>query len=184
MSREVRTFDPLLRVTLHKTIGRKTIDDSEPVSVRFDRTDSEIDLSPFLGDGSSVATSKGVHDPAGGFTITIMDRPYVNGGALESLYGVIEPMDFIEIRMKHSPNGSALVPIVMRGFISGVSRNETMGADGRPQRSVIITGQDYGKIWQMLQILFLPGYVIGQDLLTNFRLFERFGVGFETSTLR
>lgn len=178
---KTETHNPQLRVVLHKTIGRKTLDGSEPVSVRFDGTADQIDLSPYLGDGSAVVTSKSIREPAGGFTITLIDRPYDGAGSLETLYGIIEPMDFIEIRMKHVADGSPLVPIVMRGFISEVRRSETMGGDGKPQRSVVLAGQDYGKIWQMLQILFLPGYVIGQDLLSNFRLFERFGVGFDTA---
>ena len=180
MSRAVDTYNPQIKATLHKTIGRKTLDGGEPVSVRFDRTDSRIDLSPYLGDGSSVMTSKSIREPAGGFTISLIDKPYENQASLESLYGVIEPMDFIEIRMKHGHDGNTLIPVVMRGFISEVRRSESMGADGKPMRSVVLVGQDYGKIWQILQILFLPGYVIGQDWITNFKLFERFGIGMKT----
>jgi len=180
MSREVETYNPQLKVTLHKTIGRKTIDDKEPVSVRFQGSDDQIDLLPYMGDGSSVVTSKSIREPAGVFTISLFDRPHAGAGALETLYGIIEPMDFIEIRMKHAPDGKPLVPIVMRGFISEVRRSETMGADGKPQRGVILVGQDYGKIWQILQIHHLPRYVIGQDLISGFKLFERYGVGFKT----
>src|SRR3546814_13967639 len=56
-----------------------------------------------------------------------------------------------------------------------------MSADGRPQRMVVITGQDFGKLWQQMQIVFLPFYVVGEGYLTNFKLFERFGVGFRVS---
>lgn len=177
---KLATYNPQLRVTLHKMIDRKTIDGSEPVSVRYTKSDGVIDLTEFIGDGSSVLTSKSVREPAGGFTLTVVDRSHIQQDSFESLYGLIEPMDCIEIRMKHTHNDSALVPIVMRGFVSEVRRTEAMSAEGKPQRMTVIVGQDYGKIWQMLQILFLPNYVIGQDLLTGFKLFERFGGNFTT----
>jgi len=56
-----------------------------------------------------------------------------------------------------------------------------MGADGKPQRFVTVSGQDAGKLWQLLQVLYLPEYVIGQDILSNFALFERFSVGLQTA---
>lgn len=177
----VETHNPQVKVTLHKTVGRDTVDGSEPVSTRYKHSDYIIDLSPYLGDGSSVLTSKSIREPAGGFTLTLVDRPHGRRDSLESLYGLIEPMDFVEIRMKHAYDGNTLIPVVMRGFISEVRRSEGMGADGRPQRNIVLVGQDFGKIWQMLQILFLPGYVIGQDLISNFKLFERFGVAFDAN---
>lgn len=189
----VKVYEPDIRVTLYKTIKRTTLDEDTPVSARFSGIDQKIDLTPFLSETSGLRTSKSVRDPAGGFSLTVADKPYKTLDAFETLYGVIEPMDFIEIRMRHAPPdliGNVIAgaasdptrpPIVMRGFVSEVIRNETMGAEGRPQRSVVINGQDYGKLWQMLQILYLPGYVIGQDILSNFKLFERFGVGFQTT---
>ena len=178
--KEVDTHNPQIKLTLYKTIGRKTLNGNDPVSTRFNYTDDQIDLSPYLGDGSSVLTSKSVREPAGGFTISLTDRPYENLASLESLYGVIEPMDVVEIRIKHAADGNTLIPVVMRGFISEVRRSETMNADGRPQRNVVLVGQDYGKIWQMLQVLFLPNYVIGESLITGFKLYERYGGGFTT----
>lgn len=182
----VKVYDPDIRLTLYKTISRTTLDGNNPVSQRFQGTARTIDLTPFLGEGSALRTSKSVREPAGGFTLTLADKPfkgsYSGSATFETMYGLIEPMDLIEIRMRHDPPNTSGTkpPIVMRGFVSGVSRSETMGSDGRPQRAVIINGQDYGKLWQMLQILYLPGYVIGEDILSGFKLFERFGVGFQT----
>lgn len=190
---DVKIYQPDLRVTLYKTIKRTTLGEQTPVSARFQGMKQKIDLTPFLGDGCSLRTSKSVREAAGGFSITVSGKPYKQDDAFETLYGVIEPMDFIEIRMRHEPpdlignvaagaeDDPTRPPILMRGFVTEVVRNEEMGADGRPQRNVVINGQDYGKIWQMLQILYLPGYVIGQDILSNFKLFERYGVGFKTS---
>lgn len=176
-------FSPRIQVLLYKTIDRTSLNGSVPVSARYEGKDTVIDLSDFLGDGSSVRTSKSVKEPAGGFAITMTDQPHLQWGedALESIYGLIEPMDFIEIRMAHDAMLGAAIPIVMRGFVSDISRSQTMDASGRPMRVVTITGQDYGKLWQMMQILFFPGNATGQELLTNFKLTEKFGIGLENS---
>lgn len=187
MISRVKIYEPDIQVTLIKTISRTTLDGNNPVSQRFQGSARAIDLSLFLGDGSALRTSKSVREAAGGFNLTLADKPfkgkYAGSTTFETLYGLIEPMDFIEIRMRHDPptSAGAKPPMVMRGFVSTVSRSETMGADGRPQRAVIVNGQDYGKLWQMLQILYLPGYVTGEDILSGFKLFERFGVGLETT---
>lgn len=179
----VKVYQPDIRVTLYKTISRKTLDGNNPVSARFQGTARTIDMTPFLSDSLGLRTSKSVREPAGGFSLNMADKPYQQAGAFETLYGIIEPMDFIEIRMRHNPPAATggPPPIIMRGFVSDVQRMETMGADGRPQRTMTVSGQDFGKLWQMLQILYLPGYVIGEDILSSFKLFERFGVGFKTS---
>lgn len=187
MISRVKIYEPDIQVKLIKTISRATLDGNNPVSQRFQGSDRAIDLSLFLGDGSALRTSKSVREAAGGFSLTLADKPfkgkYAGSTTFETLYGLIEPMDFIEIRIRHDPPtaAGAKPSIVMRGFVSTVSRSETMGADGRPQRAVIVNGQDYGKLWQMLQILYLPGYVLGEDILSGFKLFERFGVGLETT---
>jgi hypothetical protein len=179
---------PRCAVWLFKTIDRRTIDGKSGVSTRYQGKDPYIDLTPFLGDGSSVRTSKSVREPAGGWSITFMDaaqKDWVSNftppgfQSLESVYGLVEPMDVIEIRMWSGvgpvPPGGRY-PIVMRGFVSEVHRSQSMGQDGTPQRQVTITGQDYGKIWQTFQVLHLPSYVEGKALLTSFNLSELFGV--------
>jgi hypothetical protein len=177
----VKIYQPSVSVTLYKTISRTTLDNGTPVSQRFQGTAHTIDLTPFLGENSVLRTSKSVREAAGGFSLTLADKPYKGNYAgattLESLYGLVEPMDFIEIRMRHDPPSSQgqKPTIIMRGFVSEITRSESMGSDGRPQRFVIINGQDYGKLWQMLQIIYLPGYVIGEDIISGFKLFERFG---------
>ena len=181
----VKLYEPDIRVTLFKTIDRSSLTDGVPVSARYQGTARRIDLTPYLSETAGMRVTKGVREPAGGFTMTLADKPYSSGLGVDSLYGIIEPMDFIEIRMRHEADttsaGGGGPPVVMRGFVSRVQRAEAMGVDGRPMRAVTVVGQDYGKLWQMLQILYLPGYVIGQDTLSNFKLFERFGVGFQTA---
>ncbi|MFP3604691.1 hypothetical protein [Paraburkholderia sp. SIMBA_053] len=139
-----------------------------------------------MGDGGRLCVSKSVREPAGGFSLTVPDQPYAQGNSFESLYGLIEPMDFVEIRMRHNLPGASMgnptkPPILMRGFVSGISRNEAMSNDGKPMSTVTLNGQDMGKLWQIMQIKYMPGYVVGENYLSSFRLFEQFGVGFKTS---
>lgn len=191
-SPSVKLYQPDARVTLYKTIKRTTLNGQTVVAQRFEDLNRQINLTPFLSEQAGLRTTKSVQEPAGGFSITLADKPYQSAGAFESLYGIIEPMDFIEIRLRHDPpdlignviNGAATdptrPPIIMRGFVSEVTRTETMGADGHPHRAVLVAGQDYGKLWQQLQILYFPNYVVGENLITNFKLFEQFGAAFKT----
>jgi hypothetical protein len=179
----VPVYAPQAKVTLYKTIGRTTLDGTLPTSERFRGTDRTIDLTPWLTDSGGVQISKGVREPAGAFSITIADKAFTSKGAaasFETLYGLIEPMDMIEIRLAHdAPKGSDIpLPIMMRGFVSNVTRSESLDG-GAPQRHVTISGQDYGKIWQQLQILYLPGYLLGEDILTGFQLFEHYDVDYK-----
>ncbi len=177
----IKVCDPQITVKVIKNVSRTTIDGGVAVSTRFKGVRREIDLSPWLSEASGVRTSKSVRDPAGGFTITLADR--IDSESLDSLYGLLEPMDLVEIRMAHEPHRrlaiSGPLPIVMRGFISNVRRSESMSSAGKPTRLIEITGQDYGKIWQILQIFYLPNYVVGDNLLTHFKFFAQYGVGFE-----
>lgn len=177
MQQNIPVLTPQFRVTLFKTVKRDTIDGEEKVSVRYGSTTKTIDLTPFLTDLSTISTSKSVREPAGGFAIAVSDQPYSVPTGTDTLYGVVEPMDMIEIRFRHAPNGSAQLPVVMRGFVSDVSRNEYVDQEGRPIRTVTIAGQDYGKLWQLLQLFYGPGYVIGQDIISAYAMFERFGAG-------
>lgn len=179
---------PRFSVWLYKVIDRKFVNGRVSASARYSGRDPYIDLTPMMGDGSSVRTTKSVREPAGGFTITLPDKPHKDWisefappgfQALESIYGLCEPMDIVEIRMWNGVGELPIgvpYPIIMRGFVSQVSRSQGVGEDGRPQRVVTISGQDYGKIWQTFQVLYLPAYVEGKGLLTNFALSEMFGV--------
>lgn len=173
---------PQVSVHLYKCISRKTVDGQTAVSARYEGKSEYIDLTPYLNDGSAVRTSKSVREPAGAFSITFADKPQTalspvpGSGAIESVYGLVEPMDMIEIRMWNGVGPKpAKLPIKMRGFVSEVSRGQTMSEAGEPQRQVLVTGQDYGKIWQMFQVINLAAYAERQALLTNFGLWEMFG---------
>lgn len=177
-------YRPEIQVSLHKTITRRTVNGVVGTSERFQESvqNSVIDLTPFLGDAGSVNTNKSLAAPAGDWTVTLADKALQRRGSLESLYGLIEPMDMVEIRMRHGAAQSAgQMTVVMRGFVTQVRRAESMGADGRPQRAVVIAGHDYGKIWEIIQINFAAGLLLGKGLVTNFQLFEQYGEFFETT---
>lgn len=174
---QITDATPAITVRLFKTISRNTLDGVSAVSERYKGKDEYISLTPFLGDNSSVRTSKSVREPAGGFSITFADQPSDATNDLESLYGLIEPMDGIEIRMWGGvgPMPEEL-PIIMRGFVTNISRSQAMAENGKPLRTVTVTGQDYGKIWQMYQIIHLKAYAESKSLLTTFALWELFGL--------
>jgi hypothetical protein len=172
---------PQISVHLYKTISRKTIDGNSAVSTRYAGKDEYIDLTPFLGDGSSVRTTKSVREPAGGFSITFMDKGQ-GSTTLETIYGLVEPMDVVEIRMwGGTGDAPATLPIVMRGFVTEVQRQQGVSDNGQPQRQVMVIGQDYGKIWQTYQVLYLQAYVEGKALLSAYNLWELVGLQAENT---
>lgn len=174
--------NPEFSVVLYKTISRETIDGQTAVSTRYKGKKDSIDLTNYLGLGSSIRTSKGVREPAGGFVIMFADKPQSElsatpGATLESIYGLVEPMDVVEIRMWGGVGKKpSELPIVMRGFISEVQRTQVMSDDGKPQRQVVVSGMDYGKLWQQYIILYLQAYVERKPMLTSYGLWELFGI--------
>ncbi|MBT7307608.1 MAG: hypothetical protein HN842_05280, partial [Gammaproteobacteria bacterium] len=132
-----------------------------------------IDLTPFMGLGGSVHTSKSINEPAGTFSISFPDK--MSEEHSDSVYGLVEPMDQIEIRIAHD-HQSAELPIIMRGFVSSISRSETIGGDGKPSRKVNVVGQDYGKILQIIQIIYLNNSVIGDNIISGFKMLQKYGV--------
>lgn len=179
-------FNPQVQVLLYKNVDRTTAGDGVPLSARYQGANRVIDLAPWLSDQSGIRTSKSVRDPAGGFSLTLADR--VHGKDLDSIYGLIEPMDCIEIRMARRTTSKlgagGKLPIVMRGFISDVRRSESMAGGGRPQRQVVITGQDYGKLWQIYQIFYEKNFPVATTLITNWKLFVKYGMGFQNMSCR
>ena len=182
---------PGLQVLLKKNIGRSVGGKALPVSSRFAGQKRTVDITPYIGEFGSVTANKSVRDPAGAFSITFSDK--VNPDAADSMYGLIEPMDVIEIRatgdafkqptatkIDADGNSPRVLPIIMRGLVTTVRRTEVMTPSGQPQRAVSVTGQDYGKIWQMLQIVNSPFVAPQANLITNFPFFARFGLSMKT----
>ena len=180
----MKTYNPACKITLVKAQKRTVLADYVSAAGRYAALDN-IDLTPFvMADGGVVQTSKSVREPAGGFSLTIPDQPYKDKGTAETVYALVEPMDYIEIRMARNPGdyGSGKYGIVMRGLVSQVNRSTAMQG-GRPVRAVTIAGQDMGKIWQIIQIYFLNNAVIGQYHLSALAYFNRYAVPGEAKIL-
>lgn len=189
----IPVHEPKISVLLLKNVAREYVAGGDglgsesPASGRFKGVQNRIDLTPYLGESGGVRTAKGVREPAGSFTVTLADKIFNGDNAqMESLYGLIEPMDVIEIRMAHAPTSPGVVaeyqglaeqlPIIMRGFVTSPRRMESIDPSGRPQRSISISGMDYGKLWQIIQIRYLANYVLGQELLTTLKFAQNYGV--------
>jgi hypothetical protein len=78
-----------------------------------------------------------------------------------------------------TPAETSKMPIMMRGFISQVGRSQGIGSDGKPTRKVTISGQDYGKIWQIDHIYFNPWMPDNNNYITQFKFFAQFGLAFQ-----
>ena len=173
----VTTFQPKVSVILKKTVGRTTVGADIAASQRFTGARRTIDLTPLLGEAGAVIVSKSVREPAGMFSVTLTDQLLLQ--ELDSAYGIVEPMDIIEIRMARDTSlYSSLpqsMPMMMRGFVSDIRRTRAMSGSG-PVRAVTIAGQDYGRILSIIKPLYLVGIDQGADLLTSFGLFDNYGV--------
>lgn len=181
----MKVYDPQIEVTLIKTINRAgmSFDDAGVAKNKVDERYKvqRIDLKPYLGEGGGVRTTKSVREPAGGFSITLADQMHPQ--LMESLYALIEPMDMVEIRFCHDASDKLYMeknvyggrpPIVMRGLVSEIRRDQSMGSDGKPVRKVVITGQDLGKLWQIFIIYYLQVAATGEATLTEFRFFDKY----------
>ncbi|RVT91412.1 hypothetical protein EOD42_22415 [Rhodovarius crocodyli] len=192
-----RIFQPQFQVKLHKLTRREVVSSNIPASTRFQQTGRTIDISSYFSDLGSISTRKSVRGGAGGFTLQFADIPFgalagnqdapsaaqrdQNWRALETLYGLIEPNDGIEIRLARNHLTGRRPPIVMRGFVSRPSRGQSVNQNtGAPMRTVSVTGHDYGKIWEMLRVSWHPHNVMGEAFISSFPLFERFGLAIAT----
>lgn len=163
----VQVFSPAISVKLIKSVRLRTNITEDGLS-----GNKEIELTPYLQEGSSVSTHKALNTPNGGFTIRLADR-FVRA-LNEPVYTLAEPMDAVEIRM--SRVGKPM--LVMRGVVTDVSLDESVGGDGKPSRIVTITGGDYGAFFRMIQISFLRGSQVGEAMLSKSGQYmqEKFGI--------
>ncbi len=167
----IPVFNPAIEVRLFKMVARR-----HGVAERYAAAKRDIDLTPLLGDTGAVRTMKDIGEPAGGFTVAFGDR--LSGAAQDSLAAFIEPMDLIEIRAAREPHryAGATLPLLMRGWVSSVQRTETMTADGTPQRTVVVQGQDSGKLWLIHQVIWELAYLQEVPFLDLFRLQAATGI--------
>lgn len=167
----MKIYQPQIKITLIKSRHRdKVVGNTPAVQYRYKAFDG-IDLTPLLGDGSVVHTTKSVRMPAGAFSIRFADQPHPE--FLESVYALVEPMDIIEIRMAHSETSGGKIPLVMRGLVSSINRQEMMQGD-KPVRLVTVGGHDFAKLMQIYRITYLPFTEQADSALATFRFFQEF----------
>lgn len=158
---EIKTHGPRIKIVVRKNIFR-----IDGVSQRKANQPDVIDITRFLGDLGSVSISKSIYAPMGSFAITLADRAIDN---LDSLYGLIEALDYVEIAFARNPHEYTALPVVMRGFVRSITRKEAMGANGRPSRVVMIEGNDFGLVFDLYRLYRMRNYVQGELLLTRFQ---------------
>ncbi len=165
----VKAYQPKVEVTLIKVVQR---DRKRPRPATG--PDSIIDQTPYLAEGSVVQFSRGINQPAGVFSVDFPDQMMPQ--SRDTLYSMVEPMDMIEIRMAREPlTYPSRLPVVFRGFVSSVKRNEKISS-GKPQRRVVISGRDWGGIMQSIQILYAKTYAVGDIMMNTFPFFASYGV--------
>lgn len=128
-----------------------------------------LDITHWFGDNCQIRVSKSIFEPMGSFSITFLDRIIIDSS---SVYSLISPMDGIKIWAGH--DGSKDLKCIMRGFVSDIRRDESMGDDGMPTRRVTVTGHDVGKLWLTQKIYFLPTPKDAASVLTSFGFFTKF----------
>ena len=125
--------------------------------IKIEILDNDVTVN--LGDVGSCTIRKNLYQPAGEFQLVFPDLPVKgwfteDGGTMEreSLYGLVNPLDRICIWMRRwrddCPTVGPWVP-VLTGFVRSVGRDEQVGPDGRPQRQVVVAGQDCGGAFLM-----------------------------------
>ncbi len=163
----IATYRPQISIFITRTVHRPT---------ELEKPEN-MDIVPFLTKDSEITISKSLYSPIGSVSITIPDQPW--SPIQDSLYGLVEPMDAFEIRMARNPHEHPeLLPIVMRGFIKSVDRYESIDAERRPHRRVTILGYDYGTIFNQLQVNYLKGYVVSENILSTFRAYIQYGINY------
>ncbi|MFL9998271.1 hypothetical protein PQR34_43810 [Paraburkholderia sediminicola] len=192
---KVKVRNPKIQVILHKVVTRTSPEGSAPQaqsstgsgapqgfsSQQYSQVDSPsniIDVTNWLGDGSRVRVQKSVRDGAGAFAIDFVDQ--LIAPLNDTLYALIEPSDLFEIRFagdafKYAGAAGQQLPIMMRGFVSKITRSQGMGADGKPRRTISVIGHDYGKILQLIQIFNMPNTPEVANVISSFPLFAKYG---------
>lgn len=174
----MKVFKPQIEVRLIKTARRGTLAANSPAAKRYQELEA-IDLTPYLMEDSPVHVQQYIGGGAGTWGMVLADRMMPE--YKETLYGMIEPMDLIEIRMARSPHeykgssgqNSYKLPVVMRGFVSSIYRSRSM-MDGHPQRHIQLSGHDYSKVIDILRIYYLNNSAIGDNILGELKFFHKY----------
>lgn len=173
----MKVYGPQVQIRLIKTARRALIGGDISAAARYQDL-AAIDLTPYLMEGAPVSVQQFIGGGAGTWSCVLADKMMPE--LRETLYAMIEPMDLVEIRMAHAPHeygvaqgGGFNLPIVMRGFVSSIQRTRTM-ADGRPSRTIQISGHDYTKLLEILRIYYLNNSAIGDNIMSELKIFQKY----------
>jgi hypothetical protein len=117
-----------------------------------------------------LSVTKTLARPSGQFQITLLPIRDDKGA---SYYYRLSPMDYISIAFARFPENYDELPPVMRGFIDNVNSQASAGNQGEPNRRYMITGRDYGKIFQICQIYYM--FFNAVAMMQN-RLMEKYNI--------
>lgn len=87
--------------------------------------------------------------------VIFVPREYDTDGS--TVYDLVEAMDYCEIAVKRE-NAENANRTIIRGFVSKVFKTNSI-KDGKPERYIAVSGEDYGKIIRMAYI----HYAVGLD---------------------
>ena len=166
----ITTYAPAVTVTLFKNIAR-----TQGTAAQYTSAQRTVDITPYLGEGSLIQTTKDIYNPEGSWRITFGDQ--LSATTKDTLYALFEPMDVIEIRGSRTPYiyAGQKLPLLMRGFVGSPRRREFMSESG-PDRTVTFSGTDWGKLWMIHGLWLELALSLDLPLLTPFQLQSAFGI--------
>src|SRR5579872_1024022 len=93
-----------------------------------------------------------VTDMINQWQVTFVPRDNLDNN-FDTLYEIVEPMAYCEIKIRSVKKDPT---ILMRGFVTNVSKSLDI-ASGIPQRTITISGENYGKVIRMAYIHYAYG---------------------------
>ncbi len=127
------------------------------------------DITPHV---KRARTAKFIQSPAGTFELGLTFRELDELDAA-SLNRVLVPDNLVEIKLDAGLPSTTL-KTVMRGWISSVRQKTTVGGNGRPNREVVVTGQDSGKFLLRHE---LPGHLLTAFVMGDREIAKRLADG-------
>ena len=88
---------------------------------------------------------KQIHQPAGGFTVSLVPR--------QKYLDLIRPGDWVELYLDDGRGPPSSKPYMI-GNVDGVTRTRQVGGKGEVTEMLVVTGRDFGKVLACLQIVY------------------------------
>lgn len=109
----------------------------------------------------ALTVERAINQPAGAWSATLLSRRDAQGHTWAQR---LRPMDYVELRFGHHVPPGQDPPLILRGFVDQCRETWAVAGD-RPQRQVIVSGRDFGKLLLVTTVatilVALPG--VAQD---------------------